>query len=216
MRGKFIVIEGIDGCGKTTQVDEISRWLPTSGLMEENSNLIRTREPGGSLLGKKIRNLILDNDIKNKPSSLAELLLYSADRAEHVSKIISPALEKKDWVLSDRFADSTLAYQGYGRDINLEIIKNIESIVCQGEKPDLTIFLEITAEESVLRRKNLVPDRIESEGIQFLQKVSEGFKLIAKEKNWKIISATQNINTISNEIKETLLTNFSSLKNDKS
>ena len=214
MRGKFIVIEGIDGCGKTTQVDEISRWLPTSGLMEENSNLIRTREPGGSLLGKKIRNLILDNDIKNKPSSLAELLLYSADRAEHVSKIISPALEKKDWVLSDRFADSTLAYQGYGRDINLEIIKNIESIVCQGEKPDLTIFLEITAEESVLRRKNFVPDRIESEGIQFLQKVSEGFKVIAKEKNWKTISATQNINTISNEIKETLLTNFSSLKND--
>ena len=214
MRGKFIVIEGIDGCGKTTQVDEISRWLPTSGLMEENSNLIRTREPGGSLLGKKLRNLILDNDTKNKPSSLAELLLYSADRAEHVSKIISPALEKKDWVLSDRFADSTLAYQGYGRDINLEIIKNIESIVCQGEKPDLTIFLEITAEESVLRRKNFVPDRIESEGIQFLQKVSEGFKLIAKEKNWKIISATQNINTISNEIKETLLTNFSSLKND--
>ena len=214
MRGKFIVIEGIDGCGKTTQVDEISRWLPTSGLMEENSNLIRTREPGGSLLGKKLRNLILDNDTKNKPSSLAELLLYSADRAEHVSKIISPALEKKDWVLSDRFADSTLAYQGYGRDINLEIIKNIESIVCQGEKPDLTIFLEITAEESVLRRKNLVPDRIESEGIQFLQKVSEGFKLIAKEKNWKTISATQNINTISNEIKETLLTNFSSLKND--
>ena len=216
MRGKFIVIEGIDGCGKTTQVDEISRWLPTSGLMEENSNLIRTREPGGSLLGKKLRNLILDNDTKNKPSSLAELLLYSADRAEHVSKIISPALEKKDWVLSDRFADSTLAYQGYGRDINLEIIKNIESIVCQGEKPDLTIFLEITAEESVLRRKNFVPDRIESEGIQFLQKVSDGFKVIAKEKNWKTISATQNINTISNEIKETLLTNFSSLKNDKS
>ena len=214
MRGKFIVIEGIDGCGKTTQIDEISRWLPTSGLMEENSNLIRTREPGGSLLGKKLRNLILDNNTNNKPSSLAELLLYSADRAEHVSKIISPALEKKDWVLSDRFADSTLAYQGYGRDINLEIIKNIESIVCQGEKPDLTIFLEITAEESVLRRKNLVPDRIESEGIQFLQKVSEGFKVIAKEKNWKTISATQNINTISNEIKETLLTNFSSLKND--
>ena len=214
MRGKFIVIEGIDGCGKTTQVDEISKWLPTSGLMEEDSNLIRTREPGGSLLGKKLRNLILDNNTNNKPSSLAELLLYSADRAEHVSKIISPALEKKDWVLSDRFADSTLAYQGYGRDINLEIIKNIESIVCQGEKPDLTIFLEITAEESVLRRKNLVPDRIESEGIQFLQKVSEGFKVIAKEKNWKTISATQNINTISNEIKETLLTNFSSLKND--
>ena len=209
MKGKFIVIEGIDGCGKTTQIEEISRWLPTSGLMRENSKLIKTREPGGSLLGKKLRDLILDNNKNNKPSSLAELLLYSADRAEHVSKIISPALKKEDWVISDRFADSTLAYQGYGRNINLEIIKNIESIVCQGEKPDLTIFLEISAEESVLRRKNSVPDRMESEGINFLQKVNEGFKLIAKEKNWKVISATQNINAITNEIKETLLKNFS-------
>ena len=209
MRGKFIVIEGIDGCGKTTQIEEISRWLPTSGLMGEKSKLIQTREPGGSLLGKKLRNLILDNNKNNKPSSLAELLLYSADRAEHVSKIISPALKKEDWVISDRFSDSTLAYQGYGRNINLEIIKNIESIVCQGEQPDLTIFLEISAEESVLRRKNLVPDRMESEGIKFLQKVNEGFKLIAKEKNWKVISAMQNIDTISREIKETLLKNFS-------
>ena len=209
MRGKFIVIEGIDGCGKTTQIEEISRWLPKSGLMKKNSKLVKTREPGGSLLGKKLRNLILENDKNNNPCSLAELLLYSADRAEHVSKIISPALEKEDWVLSDRFADSTLAYQGYGRHINLEIIKNIESIVCQGEQPDLTIFLEISAKESVLRRKNSVPDRIESEGIRFLQKVNEGFHLIAKEKNWKIISATQDINTISNEIKQTLLKNFS-------
>ena len=209
MRGKFIVIEGIDGCGKTTQIEEISRWLPTSGLMGENSKLIKTREPGGSLLGKKLRNLILDNNKNNKPSSLAELLLYSADRAEHVSKIIAPELEKQNWVISDRFADSTLAYQGYGRSINLDTIKNIESIVCQGKKPDLTIFLEISAEESVLRRKNLIPDRMESEGINFLQKVNEGFKLIAKEKNWKVISATQNIDTISREIKETLLKNFS-------
>ena len=208
MRGKFIVIEGIDGCGKTTQIDEISRWLPNSGLMKKKSKLVKTMEPGGSLLGKKLRNLILDNNKNNKPSSLAELLLYSADRAEHVCKIITPALENEDWVISDRFSDSTVAYQGYGRQINLEIIKNIESIVCQGEKPDLTIFLDISAEESFSRRKNLVPDRIESEGIKFLQKVNEGFKLIAKEKNWKVISATQNINNISNEIKETLLKNF--------
>ncbi len=209
MRGKFIVIEGIDGCGKTTQINEISRWLPSSGLLKENSKLVTTREPGGSLLGKKLRNLILDNNTNNKPSSLAELLLYSADRAEHVSKVISPALDKQDWVLSDRFADSTLAYQGYGRDINLEIIRNIESIVCQGEHPDLTIFLEISAKDSILRRKSFVPDRIESEGIKFLQKVNEGFQLIAKEKNWKVISAMQNIDTISQEIKETLIKHFS-------
>ncbi len=216
MRGKFIVIEGIDGCGKTTQIDEISRWMPTSGLLTGNSKLVKTREPGGSLLGKKIRNLILDNNKDNKPSSLAELLLYSADRAEHISKIISPALENQDWVISDRFCDSTLAYQGYGRNINLEIIKNIETIVCQGEYPDLTIFLEISAEESVLRREKFIPDRIESEGIKFLKKVNEGFKLIAKEKNWTIISASQDINSISAEIKETLLKKFSQVNNDRS
>ena len=212
MKGKFIVIEGIDGCGKTTQIEEISKWLPDSGLMGKNSKLIKTREPGGSLLGKKLRNLILDNNKNNKPSPLAELLLYSADRAEHVSKIISPALNNNDWVISDRFSDSTLAYQGYGRDINLEIINNLESIVCQGESPDLTFFLEISPEESIFRRKNDIPDRIESEGIRFLEKVNEGFKLIAKEKKWKVISASQNIETISNQIKETLLKNFSNNK----
>ena len=128
MKGKFIVIEGIDGCGKTTQINELSKWLPKSGLIKKKSKLITTREPGGSILGEKLRKLILDNE--NKPSPLAELLLYSADRAEHISKIISPALNNNDWVISDRFSDSTLAYQGYGRDINLETIKNIESIVC--------------------------------------------------------------------------------------
>ena len=214
MKGKFIVIEGIDGCGKTTQIEEISKWLPISGLMKKDSRLVTTREPGGSLLGKKLRSLILNNNKTNKPSSLAELLLYSADRAEHVSKIISPALKNENWVISDRFSDSTLAYQGYGRNINLEIIKNIESIVCQGESPDLTIFLEISPEESILRRKHEIPDRMESEGIKFLEKVNEGFKLIAKEKNWEVISASQNIQTISKEIKEALLKHFSNIKND--
>ena len=209
MKGKFIVIEGIDGCGKTTQIEEISKWLPKSGLLYKDSKLIKTREPGGSLLGKKLRRLILDNNENYKPSSLAELLLYSADRAEHVSKIISPALKKNDWVISDRFSASTLAYQGYGRNINLDIIKNIESIVCQGEYPDITFFLEISPKDSILRRKNKIPDRIESEGIKFLEKVNEGFKLIAKEKNWKVISASQNIKTISDQIKETLIEKFS-------
>ncbi len=212
MKGKFIVIEGIDGCGKTTQIDALSKWLPKSGLINKDCKLITTREPGGSLLGKKLRGLILDNNDNNKPSSLAELLLYSADRAEHVSKIISPALKNNDWVISDRFSDSTLAYQGYGRNINLEIIKNIESIVCQGEYPDLTFFLEISPEESISRRKNQIPDRIESEGIKFLKKVNEGFRLIAKEKKWKVISASQNIKTITNQIKETLIKSFSDKK----
>jgi len=212
MNGKFIVFEGIDGCGKTTQINEISKWLPSSGLMKKGSELIQTREPGGSNLGKRLRKLILENNKSDKPSSLAELLLYSADRAEHVSKIIAPALKSGNWVISDRFSDSTLAYQGYGRNINFDILKNIESIVCQGESPDLTIFLEISPEESIFRRKNRIPDRIESEGIKFLDKANEGFKLIAKEKNWKVISASQNIKTISSQIKETFFERFSDKK----
>jgi len=213
MKGKFIVFEGIDGCGKTTQINEISKWLPNSCLMGKDSKLITTREPGGSILGQKLRRLILDNNENNKPSSLAELLLYSADRAEHVSKIILPALQKGNWVISDRFADSTLAYQGYGRNISLEIIKNIETIVCQGESPDLTIFLEISPEESIYRRQNEMPDRIESEGLKFLEKVNAGFKVIAKEKKWEVISASQDIKAISNQIKETLLKRFSDMEN---
>ena len=90
MKGKFIVFEGIDGCGKTTQINEIFNWLPQSNLISNNSSIIKTREPGGSLLGEKLRELILSNNKDNVPTNLTELLLYAADRTEHVSKIISP------------------------------------------------------------------------------------------------------------------------------
>ena len=212
MNGKFIVIEGIDGCGKTTQIEAIYKWLPSSGLLEKNSQIIKTREPGGTKFGQRIREILLANDQENKPSDLTELLLYAADRAEHVSKIISPELNKNNWVISDRFADSTLAYQGYGRDLDIKIIKQLESIVCQGESPDITFFLDISPEESVARRKDQIPDRIESEGINFLKNVNEGFKKIAKEKNWTIISASQDIDCISNQIKNKLINTFSRIE----
>tara|TARA_B100000609_G_C17079096_1_gene363147 strand:+ start:72 stop:710 length:639 start_codon:yes stop_codon:yes gene_type:complete len=212
MNGKFIVIEGIDGCGKTTQIEAIYKWLPSSGLLEKNSQIIKTREPGGTKFGKRIREILLDNDQEYEPSDLTELLLYAADRAEHVSKIISPELNKNNWVISDRFADSTLAYQGYGRDLDIKIIKQLESIVCQGESPDITFLLDISPEESVARRKDQIPDRIESEGINFLKNVNEGFKKIAKEKNWTIISASQDIDCISNQIKNKLINTFSRIE----
>ncbi len=209
MEGKFIVFEGIDGCGKTTQIKAICNWLPKSNLVSNNSLIVKTREPGGSILGEKLRELILSNDKDNSPSSLAELLLYAADRAEHITKKISPALKKGDWVLSDRFSGSTLAYQGYGRNIDKEIIEQLEIIACQGEKPDITFFLDISPEESIARRKNKLPDRIESEGINFLRKVSVGFKEIAKKNNWIIISASNNQTKITNTIKNTLIEKFS-------
>ena len=208
MEGKFIVLEGIDGCGKTTQINELFKWLPNSGLMNKNATLIKTREPGGSTLGREIRDMILNNNKSNTPSILTELLLYSADRAEHISKIIFPALKNGNWIISDRFSGSTLAYQGYGREISIEIIKKLENIVCQNIRPDLTIFLEITPEESILRRKNKVEDRIESEGLEFLKKVNHGFKLIALENNWEIIKASEDLNSISQQIQTSLINKF--------
>ena len=208
MKGKFIVFEGIDGCGKTTQINEICNWLPYSNLISNHSSIIKTREPGGSSIGAKIRELILSNNKDNVPTNLTELLLYAADRTEHVTKIISPALTKGDWVLSDRFASSTLAYQGYGRNIDKEIIKKLEIIACQGQKPDITFFLDISIEESIARRKNQIPDRIESEGVNFLRKVNIGFKKIAKENNWIVISGSNNKEDVTTSIKNTLIEKF--------
>jgi len=209
MKGKFIVFEGIDGCGKTTQINEIFKWLPTSNLISNASSIVKTREPGGSLLGAKLRELILSNNRDNVPTNLTELLLYAADRTEHVTKIITPALINGDWVLSDRFSGSTLAYQGYGRNIDKEIIKQLEIIACQGQKPDITFFLDISIEESLARRKNQIPDRIESEGVNFLRKVNIGFKKIAQENNWIVISASNNKKNITTTIKNTLIEKFS-------
>ena len=209
MKGKFIVLEGIDGCGKTTQINELYKWLPKSGLINKNRTLIKTREPGGSILGREIRDMILNNNKSNSPSILTELLLYSADRAEHISKVILPALQNGNWIISDRFSGSTLAYQGYGREISIDIIKKLENIVCQNIKPDLTIFLEISPEESILRRKNKVADRIESEGLDFLKKVNHGFKLIALENNWEIIKASEDLTSIADQIQKLLINKFS-------
>tara|TARA_B100000212_G_scaffold278283_1_gene217925 strand:+ start:27 stop:656 length:630 start_codon:yes stop_codon:yes gene_type:complete len=209
MEGKFIVLEGIDGCGKTTQINELFKWLPKSGLINKDSTVIKTREPGGTILGKEIRDMILNNNKSNSPSSLTELLLYAADRAEHISKIILPSLQNGNWIISDRFSGSTLAYQGYGREINIEIIEKLENIVCQKIKPDLTFFLEISPEESILRRKNKVADRIESEGLRFLKKVNHGFKLIALENDWEIIKASEDLKSISQQIQMSLINKFS-------
>ena len=209
MKGKFIVLEGIDGCGKTTQINELYKWLPKSGLINKNRTLIKTREPGGSFLGREIRDMILNNNKSNSPSILTELLLYSADRAEHISKIILPALQNGNWIISDRFSGSTLAYQGYGRDIDVDIIKKLENIVCPNIKPDITFLLQISPEESIKRRQNKVADRIESEGLEFLKKVNHGFQLIALENNWKIIKASKDLKSISQQIQTSLINKFS-------
>ena len=168
MSGRFLVLEGIDGCGKTTQLRHLANWLPRSGLMPEGARLHLTREPGGTALGMALRKLVLHPPGESSPEPLAELLLYAADRAQHVAQLIRPALEQGHWVLSDRFSGSTLAYQGYGRELDLDLIQQLEQIATAGLVPDLTFWLELSVEESLLRRDARSNDRIEAEGVDFL------------------------------------------------
>ena len=200
MKGKFIVIEGIDGSGKTTQINQLSKWINTTNLIPENNQLVITREPGGTQLGKAIRSLLLDSSIKNSPDSITELLLYAADRAQHVNEIILPSLNKGDWVISDRFCSSTIAYQGYGRKLDIKLIKHLENIATQGVSPDITFLLDIPVEESIRRRISKEDDRIEKEGVAFLKNVSLGFKELSRDNKWRTISAIKPKDQIISEI----------------
>ncbi len=204
MKGKFLVLEGIDGCGKTTQINHISKWLPKSGLMPKDAKLHITREPGGTLLGKALRDLLLNNPGINSPDPLTELLLYAADRAQHINQIIKPKLKSGDWVISDRFCGSTLAYQGFGRGINVNLIKSLEKIATDGINPDLTFLLKISVSNSIKRRSNKSKDRIESEGEVFLSKVALGFHEIARDKKWLTIEGDQEEKLVSREIETQL------------
>tara|TARA_B100000902_G_scaffold350801_1_gene360382 strand:- start:68 stop:703 length:636 start_codon:yes stop_codon:yes gene_type:complete len=201
MKGKFIVFEGIDGSGKTTQIKKLSNWLNESDLIPENNQLVITREPGGTQLGKSIRSLLLNTSQELNPNSITELLLYAADRAQHVSEIIRPSLNKGDWVVSDRFCGSTLAYQGYGRKLDIKLIKDLETIATQGISPDITFLLDIPVDESIKRRINRKEDRMEKEGRDFLSHVSLGFKTLCKDSKWKKISAIKSKEDIIDEIK---------------
>ena len=201
MKGKFIVFEGIDGSGKTTQINQVSKWLISTDLIPENNKLVITREPGGTKLGKSIRSLLLDTSIGKSPDSITELLLYAADRSQHVNEIIRPTLDQGDWVISDRFCGSTLAYQGYGRKLDINLIKDLEAIATQGIAPDITFLLDIPIEESIRRRRNRKDDRIEKEGREFLSNVSLGFQALSEDSNWKKISAIDSKEKIISEIK---------------
>ena len=201
MKGKFIVIEGIDGSGKTTQINQLSKWINQTNLIPQNNKLVITKEPGGTKLGESIRSLLLDTSREKSPDSITELLLYAADRSQHVNEIIRPSLNKGDWVISDRFCGSTLAYQGYGRKLDIQLIKDLEAIATQGVSPDITFLLDIPVDESIKRRKSRKDDRIEKEGREFLSNVSIGFKILSKKNQWKSISALNSQENILSEIK---------------
>ena len=212
MSGRFLVLEGIDGCGKTTQLRHLANWLPRSGLMPEGARLHLTREPGGTALGIALRKLVLHPPGDASPEPIAELLLYAADRAQHVAQLIRPALEQGHWVLSDRFSGSTLAYQGYGRELDLDLIQQLEQIATAGLVPDLTFWLELPVEESLLRRDARSNDRIEAEGVDFLTRVATGFAVLARERSWVPLQADQQVESVSSALESQLKHHFGPLQ----
>ena len=188
-RGRFVVLEGIDGCGKTTQLEALADWLAGSGLLPAGARLIRTREPGATPLGTALRQLLLHAREEEAPCATAELLLYAADRAQHVQTVIRPALEAGHWVLSDRFVGSTAAYQGHGRGLDGGLIGQLEAIATDGLQPDLTLWLDLPLEVSLARRRQRPADRIEAAGTAFLARVAAGFAIEAQQRGWMRIAA---------------------------
>ena len=188
-RGRFIVLEGIDGSGKTTQLEALRQWLPSSGLMPPGARVIVSREPGGTALGQALRELLLHPPDETAPVPRAELLLYAADRAQHVETVLQPALERGDWVLCDRFTGSTWAYQGYGRNLMKAMIRDLESLATDGLQADLTLWLDVSLAESCRRRGGQPTDRIEGEGQSFVMLVAAGFATLAAQRGWTRIDA---------------------------
>jgi dTMP kinase len=177
MAGVFITLEGIDGCGKSTQLRLLSGELRVRGL-----EVITTREPGGTTLGQKLRAALLD--VQEQVDPLAELLVFAADRAQHVRTLLSPALAANKVVLSDRYADATVAYQGSGRGFKPELIKEIVQLATGGLTPDLTLLFDLTVAESAVRTRRRVEakhsDRLDSEAVEFHERVREAYLEIAK------------------------------------
>ena len=190
MKGMLITLEGIDGCGKTTQSKKLKKYL-----IQQGHNVLLIREPGGEKIAEKIRKALLDHK-NSEMSSLTELLLYSASRAQLVNKVILPAVREKKTVICDRFYDSTMAYQGYGRGLDKNIIKYLNRISAYGIIPDLTILMDLPAIIALKRKhKMTVKDRLEQEGIGFQRKVRNGYLKIAQtnKTRFKIVNSNQNI-----------------------
>ncbi len=168
MNGAFIAFEGIDGCGKTSQIDFLRDRLHSLG-----KRVLVVREPGGTPLGEEIRHVVLHMDLEI--GSRSELLLYTASRAQLTEEIILPALKDGVCVIADRFADSSVAYQGYGRQLPVDKVMRINEFAIQQRYPDLSILLDISVEESISRLNHKELDRLESEDLQFRKRVRQGY-----------------------------------------
>ena len=180
MRGKFITFEGPEGGGKSTHVRELAEQLRAEG-----KTVLVTREPGGTRLAELIRGLVRE-EVEDPPVTRCEVLLFIAARAQVVSEVIRPALARGEWVICDRFADSTFAYQGYGRGIDVGLLKNFNDFATEGLVPDLTILLDVPPETSKARLAErqaataTSADRIEQAGDMFHRRLRDGFLELAK------------------------------------
>ncbi len=177
MGGRLIVFEGVEGCGKTTQIQYFRAWLHQN---YPHLLVVVTREPGGTEMGKHLRSLLLSNSAFQIANS-CELLLYAADRAQHVEQVLQPALAQGALILCDRYVDSTIAYQGYGRGLDRQLIEQLNAIATNGLVSDLTFWLDVDVEVGLSRAKKRgeVTDRIEQETLAFHQRVSQGFAELA-------------------------------------
>ena len=197
---RFISFEGIDFSGKSTQINNLK-----NKLVAKNQEVIILREPGGTQISELIRGILLDK--KNLlMTSETEMLLYSAARNQLLNEKIIPALEKGSFVIADRYVDSTTAYQGYGRQISSDLIRQVNHVATNGFLPSLTIFLDLPMEKMNLRQKNTMNeiDRLESAGLDFFKRVREGYLKIADTDNnrVKVLNADQDISKLSNQIWE--------------
>ena len=194
MNGLFITFEGADGCGKTTQIKLLDEYLRSKGF-----TTLLTREPGGKGLGEKVREILLNYD--GEVSSVCESFLFLADRAQNVDCIIKPAVKKGTIVLCDRHTDSTIAYQGYGRGVNMEELHRLNNIATSGMKPDLTFVFDIDVQTSQ-SRVGSEKDRMESSGIEFFERVRNGYLEIAKQEpeRVKVIDSTKSIEEIHRQV----------------
>ncbi len=200
---KFITFEGIDGCGKSTQAKLFREWV-----ISEGSEAILVREPGGTKVSESIREILLNR--KNlELVERTEALLMTASRAQLTKEAILPSLEQGIWVITDRYADSTLAYQGGGRGLSVEWLKQLNDFATYSLKPDLTFFVDVSPEEGQKRRSG-VDDRIESAGLALQQKVREQYLMLAKEypKRIIILDGTASMEIIQSRIQEEIKRRF--------
>lgn len=196
-RGVFISFEGIEGTGKSTQAGLLSEYLRKKG-----HETALTEEPGGTPISRQIRKVLLSTK-HDKMDYMAELLLYNAARIQHIKEKIAPALTKGKIIITDRFSDSTVAYQGYGRGISLKLIDSLDRIATGGMRPDLTILLDLDVETGLMRNKRINKrDRLELEDVRFHEKVREGYlRLAAMEpERIKLIKASKGIDAVHREV----------------